>query len=218
MSRDMIHLPVSLGEAIDKLTILDIKLSSIKDSRQTDVRVEYDLLYNKLEEYITKYNTLYVSMKNINQKIWDFMNSLRDGELNEGDYLSLCKKTIEYNDIRFRIKNKINTVSGSLLKEQKGYKINSIFIKINSGFNNQTHLIRPIQYLGFLYDLIIIKYDGPGVLRDTFKEDTTVVFQNDIEDNINFKKHYVFNDKNCSKEEVMNEFGLTDEVIDTLMS
>ena len=42
---DILYLPVSLGEAIDKLTILDIKLDKINDNRKNDVQKEYDLLY-----------------------------------------------------------------------------------------------------------------------------------------------------------------------------
>ena len=216
MPLDLIHLPVSLGEAIDKLTILDIKLSSIKDSRQTDVRVEYDLLYNKLEEYITKYNTLYVSMKNINQKIWDFMNSLRDGELNEADYLSLCKKTIEYNDIRFRIKNKINTAAGSLLKEQKGYKINRIFISIDNDINNLSHFILPIRYYSYLYDQIIIM-SANNEIKVLFKDDPHVIFINSIDRTYNFKKEFIFIFKEYTKEDVLNVFNLTENTIEEII-
>jgi hypothetical protein len=217
MESDTIFLPVSLGEAIDKLTILDIKLSNIKDSRITDVKLEYELLKDKLHEYVEKYKPLYTCMKNINMKIWDFMNNLRDGELKEDSYLSLCKKTIEYNDIRFRIKNKINMVSGSILKEQKGYKINSIFIEINCVSDIQNFIIPPIRYLSLLYDLIVIKYEGSNILRETFKEDTTIVFQNEIEEYTNFKKQYKFMDRDYTKEDVLNEFNLTEEIIDSLI-
>ncbi len=45
-NNDLLHLPVSLGEAIDKITILDIKLDKIKDNRKNDVQKEYDLLFS----------------------------------------------------------------------------------------------------------------------------------------------------------------------------
>ena len=48
----VIDLPVSLGEALDKLTILDIKRDKIKDDRLKDVEHEYNLLYDKLKEHI----------------------------------------------------------------------------------------------------------------------------------------------------------------------
>ena len=111
MSDDAIYLPVSLGEAIDKLTILDIKLTRITDSRAADVKKEYDILYNALKPFVEQYVSLYTSMKKVNTLIWEFMDDLRDGVLEGDAYLKLCKKTIEFNDIRFRIKNKINGAS-----------------------------------------------------------------------------------------------------------
>ena len=47
---NILYLPVSLGEAIDKLSILDIKYEKITDNRRNDVKNEYDLLYDKLKE------------------------------------------------------------------------------------------------------------------------------------------------------------------------
>jgi hypothetical protein len=212
----MILLPVSLGEAIDKLTILDIKLSSIKDTRMADVRVEYDLLYEKLKEYIEKFHSLYTSMRNINMKIWDFMNSLRDGELEEDRYLALCKKTIEYNDIRFRIKNKINTASGSLLKEQKGYNINRIFISIDNSINNLSDFILPIRYYSYLYDQIIIMSDN-NEIKVLFKDDPHVIFINLIDRTYNFKKEFIFILKEYTKEDVLNIFNLTENTIEEII-
>ena len=48
----IIELPVSLGEAIDKLTILHIKCDKITDERKIDVQLEYDILYEKLKDFI----------------------------------------------------------------------------------------------------------------------------------------------------------------------
>ena len=47
-----LSLEVSLGEALDKLTILDIKCNKIKDERQTDCLKEYNLLYKELNKYV----------------------------------------------------------------------------------------------------------------------------------------------------------------------
>ena len=116
---NILYLPVSLGEAIDKLTILDIKCEKIIDNRKVDVQNEYDILYEKLKEYTIMYNELYESMKKINLLIWDQMDILRDGTLSNEDYMKLCKECIESNDIRFRIKNKINLISNSSIREQK---------------------------------------------------------------------------------------------------
>ena len=86
---EIIYLPVSLGESIDKLTILDIKLDNIKDDRKNDVKIEYDLLYDRLKNFIDKYNDLYISMKKINLIIWNQMDSLRDKNITNNMYLKI---------------------------------------------------------------------------------------------------------------------------------
>ena len=138
------QLPVSLGEAMDKLTILDIKRDKIKDERKLDVEKEHSLLYKELQSYIKEYEELYNVMKKVNLVIWDMMDSLRDGNLDEPSYLKLCKECIEYNDVRFRVKNKINQVSKSELKEQKGYRVTKVYVETSS--------VSFIKNLSFMYD------------------------------------------------------------------
>jgi hypothetical protein len=176
-----IIVPVSLGEALDKLTILDIKLDKISDNRRHNVKIEYDTLYDLLHNYINNYLLLYNSLKNINQYIWDMMNDLRDGELDDNTYLTICKKTILYNDIRFRIKNKINMLNNSKIKEEKGYNITIITIFIEN-FNNIENLIEPLLYLSFKYDKIIIKsLIDLNIIKNYFKYDTFIIFDNKID-------------------------------------
>jgi len=170
-----LFLPVSLGEAIDKLTILDIKLHKIKDHRKDDVQKEYDLLYDALKEFILNYDTLYQTMKKVNLLIWDMMDVLRDGNVTEEVYLKKCKECIEYNDVRFRVKNKINNVSGSLLKEQKSYTINRLIICIPIVIDNPL-LIKIIHYFSFMYDEIIMD-TAIEPLKEHFKYDSTILFK-----------------------------------------
>ena len=206
---EIIYLPVSLGEAIDKLTILDIKLDNIKDNRKLDVKIEYDLLYEKLKDFINKYNDLYISMKKVNLIIWNQMDILRDGDTNNETYMKICKECIEMNDIRFRIKNKINLISNSSIKEQKGYKISRILIDLNfiNKLDNSYKLenlvnifINSIKYLSYIYDeIIILKKDCNeneneniyNNLVKVFIYDTTIKFEN-YENNININNEYIF--------------------------
>jgi len=177
MENNILYLPVSLGEAIDKLTILDIKYEKIMDNRKNDVKNEYDLLYDKLHDFIEKYYNLYETMKKVNLLIWDMMDSLRDGNLNEEQYLKICKECIEYNDIRFRVKNKINYISESFLKEQKSYKINRLLIKIENDITDNLTLINIIKYFSFMYDEITIESSfNLTYLRDYFYYDITIFF------------------------------------------
>ena len=173
----LLYLPVSIGEAIDKLTILDIKLSKITDNRKNDVNNEYNLLYDKLKDIVIQYNELYETMKKVNLLIWDMMDILRDGNVPEIEYLKTCKECIDFNDIRFRVKNKINFVSNSSLKEQKSYKINRLVIIINKKIIDDVMMLNIIKYFSFMYDEInIISEYNLHYLKTHFNYDITILF------------------------------------------
>ena len=176
---NLLYLPVSLGEGIDKLTILDIKLDKIKDDRKRDVQKEYDLLYGKLKEFIIKYENLYKTMKQVNLLIWDMMDILRNETTNENQYLKICKECTDYNDVRFRIKNKINCISGSVIKEQKSYKINRFVIGLNTLIqSSESIFVMIVKHLSFMYDEIWIASDLPqDLLKEYFNYDTTILFK-----------------------------------------
>ena len=202
----MIDLPVSLGEAFDKLTILDIKYNKIVDERKHIVKIEYDLLFDKLNEYITQYNEMYNSMKKVNLLLWNMMDILRDGDINDDLYLKICKETIIYNDVRFRIKNKINYMSNSILKEQKGYKINRCIINVK----NDIKITNFIKYFSFIYDEIIIESEYTLThLIEYFNYDKTILFTNNCENN-EYKKKVIIENKNYSQEELYELFGVTE--------
>jgi len=211
---NQISLPISLGEAIDKLTILDIKLDKIKDSRVIDVKKEYDLLHEKLDFFLTKYNELYQSMKKVNTLIWDMMDSLRDSNIDENTYLKICRRCIEYNDIRFRVKNKINYVSESYLKEQKSYSISRLLVEINN-LDNITEFIKPIKYYSLLYDEIIIVCNNAD-LKNMFSYDPTVLFQEKFTDNES-KKKYIFSKNSYDKETIYEIFELNDNIMNSIL-
>lgn len=212
---NLLYLPVSLGEAIDKITILDIKLDKIKDNRKTDVQKEYDLLFEKLKDFIEKYKNLYNTMKKVNLLIWDMMDILRDGDINEELYLKICKECIEYNDIRFRVKNKINYVSNSLLKEQKSYKINRLIIVINKELNNNEIFFNIIKYFSFVYDEINIISDFKlDYLKNNFNYDVTILFKYNIDNKlIEYKSKVIIEDKEYIEDELYKLFNITEKEI-----
>lgn len=212
-NNDLLYLPVSLGEAIDKLTILDIKLDKILDNRKFDVKKEYDLLYEKLTDFIIKYENLYKTMKKVNLLIWDMMDILRDGNVDEEKYLRICKECVEYNDIRFRVKNKINYVSNSLLKEQKSYKTNRLVIIINKNINdNSSTLLNIIKHFSFIYDEINITSEfNLDYLQTHFEYDSTILFKSTVETEIlDYKCRIIIEEKEYSENEVYNLFNITE--------
>jgi hypothetical protein len=208
-----IYLPVSLGEAIDKLTILDIKCDKIKDERKNDVQKEYNILYEKLQEFIKKYKDLYHSMKKVNLIIWDQMDVLRDSKITDEDYLKLCKECIVSNDIRFRIKNKINLISNSSLKEQKSYKITRLILEINCNEELFSLFIEPIKYFSYLYDeIIIISSKNNKLIENTFYYDNTIKYNLDME-NLEYKQKFIFADDNYNKDEIYAIMNIDKEMI-----
>jgi hypothetical protein len=187
-----ISYPVSLGEAIDKLTILDIKCDKIKDNRKINVQNEYNILFEKLKEFIEKYNELYNSMKKINLIIWKQMDDLRDNATFDENYMKLCKECIDSNDIRFRIKNKINLISNSFLKEEKSYKINRLLIELNCNEECFSLFIDPIKYFSYIYDEIIVNSSkNIGLIKEKFYYDNTIKYNIELTE-LDFKKIYSF--------------------------
>ena len=117
------------------------------------------------------------SGERVNLIIWNQMDVLRDGTTIDELYMKLCKECIDNNDIRFRIKNKINLISNSELKEQKSYKINRLLIELNCNVEHLHLFIKPIQYFSYIYDEIIIQSSNDiSLIYDTFYYDNTINF------------------------------------------
>jgi len=209
---DLFNLPVSIGEALDKLTILDIKLDKIQDSRRDNVKIEYDILYEKLKEYIGKNKKYYNMLKKTNLYIWDLMDLLRDGvNISDIDYTKLCKDTIIANDVRFRIKNKINILSNSHIKEQKGYKSLKILIDLTSYTGIHDLLIKPLYYYSILYDELHIKSSDPILIKFITDEfNNTINIINETNADIEYLKTFVIHNS-CNINKVLN---ITNEDID----
>lgn len=171
------NVPVSLGEAIDKLSILQIKCENITDARKLDVEKEYLVLYDILKDFVIRYAELYESMLATNRVIWAQMDLLRDGIISEVEYNRLCRECIVTNDVRFRIKNKINLISNSELREQKSYKIRRFSLQIEVDGEALLLFIEPIRQLSYIYDEIhIISSKDLSRIRDAFHYDNTLVW------------------------------------------
>ncbi len=119
---------VSVGELLDKLSILEIKKIRIKDPSKLDfINEEYDILKNQFEKNVKiddKLNNLFKELKDINNKLWDIENEKRLCEKNSdfGDVFIKTSRDIHFlNDKRGNIKLEINNHTGSKIKEIKEY-------------------------------------------------------------------------------------------------
>ena len=119
---------VSVGELLDKLSILEIKKIRIKNpSKLNFINEEYDILKNQFEKNVKiddKLNDLFKELKDINNTLWDIENEKRLCEKNSdfGDVFIKTSRDIHFlNDKRGNIKLEINNHTGSKIKEIKEY-------------------------------------------------------------------------------------------------
>ena len=124
----MITIPVSVGEIIDKLSILHVKQLKISNEEKLEyVNKEFELLYNLSSYYLNnqEVENLYHQLVDINKKLWDIEDKLRviESENNfDSTFIELARKVYFTNDERFRLKNEINLITSSEIREMKDYK------------------------------------------------------------------------------------------------
>ena len=146
----------SIGEVIDKLTILDIKCERIQDSRVEDCKKERDILLQSLQDKWDDVLQFYRKMlKYINIQIWDDQEICRV-EKDDIKYGILAKKIIQDNDARFRVKRKINEYCTSSLREQKSYTKQSCILLTHLGLGDQINMIGAVRYFSCYYDEVLL--------------------------------------------------------------
>ena len=123
----MIKVPISNGELIDKITILQIKKEQIQDQeKETHITNELIELMPFLELFnMEKIEILFTELKEINKQLWDLEDKLRDKERNkmfDDDFIQLARKVYLTNDARSQVKLTINKITKSRLNEVKSYK------------------------------------------------------------------------------------------------
>ena len=121
---------VSVGELLDKISILEIKQDKIKDSEKLSfINNEHSILKNQFKKNIKsdeKLEKLFQDLKDINAKLWVIEDDKRDCEKNKdfGDkFIKLSRDVHFLNDDRAKIKLEMNNHTGSTIKEIKEYTI-----------------------------------------------------------------------------------------------
>ena len=118
--------PISVGELIDKLTILDIKKSMIEDeAKRINVWREYNELSNILESLDLPDLTSYREhLYTVNKQLWhieDYKRAMeKDQNFGEG-FINAARQVYQKNDLRAKIKRDINELVGSTIIEEKSY-------------------------------------------------------------------------------------------------
>ena len=123
-----ILIEVSVGELLDKISILEIKQNNIKDIEKLKfIKEEHSILNNQLSKNVKsdkKLNTLFSTLKDINAKLWVIEDEKRQCEKDQNfseKFIKLSRDVHFLNDERAKIKLNINDHTGSKIKEIKEY-------------------------------------------------------------------------------------------------
>ena len=120
--------PISWGELIDKITILeikDLKIDSITANKNIKKELKHLLDIANLNNMPENIKSLKTELKNVNLRLWDVEDSIREKELaGEFDkaFIELARSVYRLNDVRAKTKQSINLILQSELVEEKSYK------------------------------------------------------------------------------------------------
>jgi hypothetical protein len=117
--------PVSIGELVDKITILRIKEKHLSGNALDNVLLELSLLESTLASVpVQPPVELILELSQVNQTLWDIEDRIRDQEriqCFDDSFIQLARSVYVTNDQRASLKKQINAFCGSLLVEEKGY-------------------------------------------------------------------------------------------------
>ena len=124
-----LQVPVSVGEVLDKITILQIKLVHISDAaKRANIQNELDALLPLVagDAFITdQMQGLMAELKSVNKALWDIEDDIREKEAAksfDAEFIRLARAVYVTNDKRAEIKKQINLATGSALVEEKSYE------------------------------------------------------------------------------------------------
>ena len=124
-----LHVPVSAGELLDKITILRIKSQRIRDAdKLANVRLELELLQRTWATLGGATATVAAdeqALQAVNEQLWDIEDRIRDKEAARSfdqDFIELARAVYHRNDERAAIKKRINVALGSRIVEEKSYQ------------------------------------------------------------------------------------------------
>ena len=125
-----IEAPISLGELVDKITILEIKLDQFPDGeKRENVNREWTVLTEKLAQILDDDAAATLApfkreLEVVNRRLWRIEDDLRDlerSQIFDDRFIQLARQVYLTNDERARIKREINETFGSDLIEEKSY-------------------------------------------------------------------------------------------------
>ena len=125
VKKKIINAPISIGELIDKITILEIKKNKLQHSNLENVLKELSFLRKLIGKHKIEINDdLFTQLKEINLTLWNIEDQIRIKEKNkvfDNTFIELARSVYFNNDKRAEIKKSINRLSNSEITEEKFY-------------------------------------------------------------------------------------------------
>jgi hypothetical protein len=125
---ESIEVEVSIGELLDKISILEIKMERIRQEEKLfNIRKELNHLRQVCEERVPSneiVEDLFLKLKETNEVLWDIEDEIRECEREKdfgAKFISLARSVYKQNDLRCHLKRELNDKLGSGLKEEKSY-------------------------------------------------------------------------------------------------
>ena len=126
LKKKIINVPISVGELIDKITILEIKKDKLKNLKLKNILKELSFLRAVLEKNsIFIPDEIYFQLKSINLKLWDIEDKIRIKEKNkefDNEFIELARSVYLNNDRRSETKKELNIMFNSEIIEEKSYE------------------------------------------------------------------------------------------------
>ena len=124
--KKIINAPISIGELVDKITILEIKKNKLQNSKLENVLKELSFLRKLMAKHqIEITDNLFTQLKEINLTLWNIEDQIRIKEKNkefDNIFIELARSVYFKNDKRAEIKKRINQLSNSEITEEKSYE------------------------------------------------------------------------------------------------
>lgn len=155
-----ICIPVSIGEAFDKLAILKIKESQATEPEKLQcIRAEIAAISPHLQPYMQKCAQWFGAMQWVNRKLWDCVEVYHAesakplDQIDQLRYVKVCRAIQQHNAARFRTKAKLDSICASALREQKCHAKTGVLVSWKCP-------LAAIQYYSIYYDRVLVQCDS----------------------------------------------------------
>ena len=164
---------ISIGEGIDKLSILEIKYKKIPDEeKRVEIKKEMDAL-QECNDYKNQFLFYYRLLMYVNEKLWDMTDIIQKMHKTDDNYAEISNELFLFNQKRFRLKRIFNLLTSSNIKEQKNNRLKTCKIVIHDQERFYDKLPE-INSLLLDYDLIYFESSFQSTIQSIF---TIPIFQ-----------------------------------------